>query len=459
MAKPETPRSRPPSKGYLTPRSLFIIASSFIYVIVIFTQFKLANLISLHHDTLTSPGSGVAGLSKRGSASSSSSSSNTDDNNQLYTQLSHQIAAKWNLTTPHATTLLTRQFHKPFDWNPQTDFFHFHHLYKSGGTSISDLMDKTIGLPQLGKERFQGILPGSYRSGDFKHEEALKDIEERLNNGTPRDQLPYKGVYAHTGVRPVYGPEATQTGKFYLKQFPHKRLRVVTMLRDPIDFRASNHAMIMCGLNHEVEVFNRKRLSRGLEKICSPAEGLNISALIDEKVRGILEKCDLEAANPEKKIVARQHQCQQEREGVDTLIHCRSASNLLHHDQYQKHYRSMFKGVMGRFHKGQAFGGTAYGRMGYGYESAEMSEGYSVEAVEEYTLEDLGGLERVESVKGGKSEPDFVWFGITERMKESVILFYYTFGVRPVKKVPNARVQECRPTCEFRQHTIDDVFV
>jgi hypothetical protein len=312
---------------------------------------------------------------------------------------------------------------------------------------MSDLMDKTIGLPKVGKY-YEGILPGSYRSGDLDHEEALEDIKKRLEKGGKKS-LPYKGAYAHTGLRPVYGPQATKTGKFYLEYFPHKRLRAVTMLRDPIDFRASNHAMIMCGLNHEVEVFNKERANQGLEMICKPEEGLNVSALIDVKIKNILDKCDLEAKDPTKKIVARQQQCKQERSGIDTLKHCRSPANLLQDPQYEKHYRSMFKGVMGRFHRGQPFGGTAYGRMGYGYESAELSKGYSVQAVEKYTLEDLGGLDLTISGAGdgtGEPEPDFVWFGITERMKESVVLFYYTFKLRPIKKTPEARIQSCRPT-------------
>lgn len=313
-------------------------------------------------------------------------------------------------------------------------------------------MDKTIGLPKVGKY-YEGILPGSYRSGDLDHDEALQDILKRLKNG--ETSLPYKGAYAHTGLRPMYGPHATKTAKFYLQHLSNKRFRSVTMLRDPVDFRASNHAMIMCGLNHEVEVFNRERERRGLVKICTPEEGLNISSLIDVKIENILQKCDEEARDPKNTNTARQSQCKRERSGVDTLEHCRSASNLLKHEQYQKHYRSMFKGVMGRYHRGQEFGGTAYGRMGYGYESAELSQGYSVEAVEEYTLEDLGGLDLTisgagdEGGKKGLVEPDFVWFGITERMKESVVLFYYTFRLKPVKKTPKARIQECRPTCEF----------
>ena len=130
-------------------------------------------------------------------------------------------------------------------------------------------------------------------------------------------------------------------------------------------------------------------------------------------------------------------------------------------------------GLMGRFHRGQEFTnserkiinpsllnitvanificlpqGTAYGRMGYGFERAETSRGYSVENVEEYTLQDLGGLDLTISGDGdgvGPPEPDFLWFGITERMKESTLLFYFQFKLAPLPKTPVHRIQECRP--------------
>ena len=43
---------------------------------------------------------------------------------------------------------------------------------------------------------------------------------------------------------------------------------------------------------------------------------------------------------------------------------------------------------------------TAYKGMGYGFDRAEDSPGYSVEKVEEYTLEDLGGLDTTISGAG-----------------------------------------------------------
>ncbi len=102
---------------------------------------------------------------------------------------------------------------------------------------------------------------------------------------------------------------------------------------------------------------------------------------------------------------------------------------------------------------------TAYGRMGYGFERAEMSKGYSVEAVEEYTLQDLGGLDITISGAGdgGPPEPDFIWFGITERMKESTILFYYTFKSAPLPKTPIHRIQDCRPTSWWSSENREEV--
>jgi hypothetical protein len=250
------------------------------------------------------------------------------------------------------------QFGREDDYDPVSDFVHFHHLYKSGGTSISNLMDKT-----LGSIDGAGILPGSYESGDFDHDEALADINRRIASGTRREDLPYSASYAHTGLRPVHGPRRTKTGIFLSDQLPQKRLRVITMLRDVVDFRASNHAMIMCGLNYEVTRWNNQREASGLPRACSPKDGLNISAMVDNKIRDLMDRCRAEDEmiargneKPGKKMYpAQRKMCRDEVSGIDTLAHCRSADHLLASPQYDKHYRSMFKALMGRFHRGQKF--------------------------------------------------------------------------------------------------------
>lgn len=55
--------------------------------------------------------------------------------------LVNSIAQKWNLTTPRARHLLFRQFARENDYDPRRDFLHFHHIAKTGGTSISDLLE------------------------------------------------------------------------------------------------------------------------------------------------------------------------------------------------------------------------------------------------------------------------------------------------------------------------------
>ena len=428
---------------------ILISAAVLIYIGSLLTLLKMMRIIDTHEvgDHIMSPEkimtTTITAKSSQQHLDQPVTTETSEQRNHRYTELATSIADKWNLTTPNAIDLLVQQFDKANDYDPQNDFFHFHHLYKSGGTSISNFMDKTVGEKKVGKY-WEGILPGSYESGNFDHDEALRDINKRLSEGTKREDLPYKASYAHTGLRPVYGPQRTKTAKFFEEQMPNKNLRAITMLREPMDFRASNHAMIMCGLNAEISAWNRQRANEGLDQVCSPKDGLNISSLVDVKTQNLLDKCQSGAkVNDQQK-----QQCQDHANGVDIFEHCRSPSHLFAHHQYDKHYRSMFKGLMGRYHRGQKFGGTAYVGMSFGYERAEESKGYSVENVEEYTLQDLGGIDLTISGAGdgGPPEPDFIWFGITERMKESTILFYYYFKAKPLKKVPQHRIQNCHPT-------------
>ena len=279
-------------------RTVVLLSCAALYILVLGTQFKIMSILGEHHATTNSPGAdhgehisltGVksrmtsygggkaihvkksldhrrqqqkqtaernidsawqhVGQSQLHKTTAASFAHNIDtqhqniaddqQQSQLYKTMAASIAGKWNLTTPNAVELLEQQFYKENDYDPKNDFFHFHHLYKSGGTSLSTLLDKTVGLPLSANGKYEGILPGSYQSGNFNHEEALLDINRRKSLGI---DLSYKASYAHTGLRPVYGPRRTKTGIFFLKHLPpRKRLRVITMLRDPTDFRASNH--------------------------------------------------------------------------------------------------------------------------------------------------------------------------------------------------------------------------
>eukprot|EP00957_Ditylum_brightwellii_P080671 6135628-Ditylum_brightwellii.AAC.1 len=83
------------------------------------------------------------------------------------------------------------------------------------------------------------------------------------------------------------------------------------------------------------------------------------------------------------------------------------------------------------------------------------SNATAVEDVEQYTLERLGKSndnshqqqQEDETTSMTEEESfDFIWFGITERMSESMCLFYYTFRLQPSPSIPNARVMDCKPS-------------
>lgn len=103
---------------------------------------------------------------------------------------------------------------------------------------------------------------------------------------------------------------------------------------------------------------------------------------------------------------------------------------------------------------------------------------YTPDEVERYTLIDLGGLNSdnityksdtkrqvvVNDDNNNRNndeimaEPDFLWFGITERMHESVCLFAYTLGVTmPKQGAPRARIMACPTTSWWTESHRDEV--
>ena len=71
------------------------------------------------------------------------------------------------------------------------------------------------------------------------------------------------------------------------------------------------------------------------------------------------------------------------------------------------------------------------------------------------TIDDARG-DGKNDINGG-SEPDFLWFGITERMEESICLYYYVLGVMPLKRLPRARIMDCPPTSWWTEEDREEV--
>eukprot|EP00586_Coscinodiscus_wailesii_P012550 CAMPEP_0172510830 /NCGR_PEP_ID=MMETSP1066-20121228/231747_1 /TAXON_ID=671091 /ORGANISM="Coscinodiscus wailesii, Strain CCMP2513" /LENGTH=147 /DNA_ID=CAMNT_0013289977 /DNA_START=67 /DNA_END=507 /DNA_ORIENTATION=+ len=96
------------------------------------------------------------------------------------------IIKKWELVSKKARALLLEQYEKEFDYDSDRDFIYFHHLLKTGGTSVSEMMEKVFG---------DAVLPGSLESGYFKSHLATNAI--KAQNGTD-----YKVSYSHSHLRP-----------------------------------------------------------------------------------------------------------------------------------------------------------------------------------------------------------------------------------------------------------------
>jgi hypothetical protein len=384
-----------------------------------------------------------------------------------YSTIASEIAARWNLTSLDATRLLELQFHRQIDqYNRTGDFLHFHHKFKTGGTTISKLMNRTLGALIEGH---RGILPGSHVSGPFVPT-AVFDLLSGGGDDASKAEFPYLASYSHNHLRPVHGPHRTDLAIFFEKYFalPNvtpRRLKLLGMLRDPTNLLASTHAMVMCSLNSRVAQYNEQRRKQKLGLVCSPELGLNISALWDNIVDAAMSRCPTGTSLKELQLVSKRHRdsfptsekmwtsflCTH---GPSAMDYCRRPTELLSSPQYRMRMRSLLRSLMGRYVASEGMFAQPHG--------TQSDSGYLLEEVERYTLIDLGGLDHDSithasdasrfdgllktSSNNNEAEPYFLWFGITERMHESVCLFSYTLGVMMPKQIPRERVFTCRPT-------------
>ena len=352
--------------------------------------------------------------------------------------------------------------------------------------------------------------------------------------------MPYLASYAHTRLRPAmvgHGDDQTDLSAFFGRYFAlpgvrHRRLRSLAMLREPTDLRASAHAMAMCSLNGRVKEYNLERKTRGLERVCTPDAGLNVSALWDDVVESAMTKCPngrgaLPPPNPTAEVKVDRYDRFLCKRGRGAMDYCRGPTELLSSVQYRAGMRNMYRGLMGRYSfrermisptlfslsdpdfPGVASPASASAADGPGKGPggrrphllpgeratgiAPVVVGFSPEEVERYTLVDLGGLcpswitreprhdppvdHAPDDVvpppgchaggAGGSAgdgpgpghhpEPDFLWFGITERMEESTCLFYHALNVRPLARTPRARVMDCPPTSWWTEEHREEV--
>lgn len=306
--------------------------------------------------------------------------------------------------------------------------------------------------------RSEAVMPGSQRSNSFNMKEFHSTILQRAKEQTALGLFPLLKVsYGHTRLRPVHGPNKTNLSKFfdnYNSLLPEsKRIRSLAMIREPTDLRASSHAMAMCALNGKVNTFNYWREKRNQTRVCTKEEGLDVQNLVEDYQNKVLIKCNSTLEEKldrfEKKICTR---------GPESMSYCLSPSHLLSSRVYDG-MRSMYKSLMGRYYAKQTIMTNYISIEKY---MERINDKFDIEKVEEYALVDLGGLDlisyheydidkfvtsskRVDKANTALYEPDFLWFGVTERMAESTCLLFHTLNIKPII-VPRARVVNCRPT-------------
>lgn len=275
---------------------------------------------------------------------------------------------------------------------------------KSGGTTISDLLRKTIGH----------VYPGSREDSGFVFKEAQDAIKKGVDMST------FRVSFAHAIARPTMGPETTKVAKIFQSTLSQRRLRLLTMIREPLALRASHVAMWVCAYNAYLRMENQQQ---GTPKNCQA----NLTALMDLKATHFIENiCPKFRTGPPGVSGIQKHWCSRLEQGVDPFAKCRSISALLGSKSYDKYLHDLYRPIMGRYIR---------------EDTRNDSRELVVDQVEEYALEDLGGLDP----SPNQPEADFIWFGITERMHESTCLFFYTFRVTATE-IPQHRVQNCRPT-------------
>jgi len=319
------------------------------------------------------------------------------------------VAKRWNLTSEKAVELLEKQLQWESDYDDRRDFLYFNHPMKSGGTSISQILMKSIG----------GVFPGSHQSDHFNF--AAVNRDEFAKGGT--DSL--KVAFSHSQLRPSIGLRPSPLARLLNSTLsPERQIKMLTMIREPVAYRASNMYMWMCHFGRLLDIYNH--MNQRPRDTCN---NVTLSDLVDLRVEEQNKTCPTEKETSEQK----RKWCTLLEKGLDPFPYCRSVPSLLQSEEYSMYFHNMSLEIMGQ----------------YAHSHVNTKE-VTATHVEEYTLEDLGGL----GPRFGAAP--FAWFGITERMAESTCLFFYTFNVTATT-IPKARVMPCRPTNWWSQHDRDVV--
>jgi len=310
------------------------------------------------------------------------------------------IAKKWGLSES-AIPLLQKQGERKVDYNSTSDILAFYHSQKTGGTSLSDVLKKLFP---------GGVIPGSARSGYFDKTSFQTDLEEKPISFWSRQRV----LYSHSTLRPysIANDEAkkrkeeTATSASTQSQtFSRKEISV-----DNSDTRSSDlESLVILRINVSHWYVDKKRKIIGDSSECPRVNLTDVAKMRFEQAKN---SCKNKEEKKNCKLIC-----------PGDFEHCRSIDILLDSGKVANKYNKVFMGDLPQ------------------PPSKKDSLTPTYEDVELHTLRDLGGLVDFHTTY----REDFIWFGITERMQESMCLFYYTLKLDPLP-IPHTRFKECRPT-------------
>lgn len=351
------------------------------------------------------------------------------------------LLQKWKLpVSADAVAVLHEIRTKPkFQYDPRQDILGFHHPLKSGGTSLSLMLQELVGGNHA-------VMPGSGASGWFnfkKFEQAMqqypppppsvvasptitnKDVMNTTNTTAAAAVASYEYwnnisvLYTHSYLRPnpSMNNSTKRKGVTYIFQYlrtqvpqlAKKRFRLLTIVRRPVDLAASRFSETTCRVMSHTP---------GMKKAKTPAEC------------PVVNLTDVAA--------------QLKRNGKKPYTVCQSIDHFIaskHNHVHNQYYKTIMgaepkppsqlpraleeRTIEKNPHQQNPTDPVATTTNDTAFTTSTITaDAAAITHIAVQTLRDLGGLLPYNTQT---QEEDFVWFGITERFTESMCVFYYTF--------------------------------
>ena len=409
------------------------------------------------------------------------------DEKALDTLLDKIIEKRQIQDATNAKTLLKQIWYKDNSYDPQRDLIVFTHPMKTGGTTLSLLLRKTIGME----------VPGSSKSDIFyfdvfdnwnlrdKRQYAGKEGGGDWSNSPQRQQ--FKSIFSHTpyrqykdglgvnGTSPVTSADNNMKKSKNLRllveeNFPTRRARHIMMLREPLAFVASNFNEWQCRLGkwqgrakefnilpvpeteqdenfygcngYTVEMLAQVRIAINQKECAGFVPGTDAAKTFGSHLKprdqvNLKRKCKRIAGNSNNN------------NGGDHTPECASVDAFLNSTFYlDKIHHHKAYGRCTVTPKEESVSGAGAGADNNKASTTTTTTTTTSADYIEGAIEYLGGLDAPmkQSANGDGSYPngDMMWLGVTERMTESMCLFHYQIQL-PWEETRRERMQTCRP--------------